>query len=69
MEEFENLMVKQAPLESYAEWFDSIVEEYVLSDKVCCSLPIIIYSPTQNRMYLSYVFIDILILLKFSFTA
>jgi hypothetical protein len=35
MEEFENLLVKQAPIEAYAEWFDSIVEEYVLKDIVC----------------------------------
>jgi hypothetical protein len=38
MEEFENLLVKQAPIEAYAEWFDSIVEEYVLKDKVCSPL-------------------------------
>lgn len=34
MKEFENLLVKQAPIEAYAEWFDSIVEEYVLKDNV-----------------------------------
>lgn len=38
MEEFEHLLVKQAPIEAYAEWFDSIVEEYVLKDEVCFSL-------------------------------
>ena len=38
MEEFENLLVKQAPLEAYAEWFDSVVEDYVLKNDVCVHL-------------------------------
>ena len=30
IQKIENLLVKQAPIEAYAEWFDNIVEQFVL---------------------------------------
>ena len=56
MEEFEHLLVKQAPIEAYAEWFDSIVEEYVLKDEVrlCKKNPDAKQSETTNLNIFSF---------------